>query len=186
MSYKGHQEIRHEALTEKRCPKCNEIKSISEFYEFKRKTKLGFPTYASYCKSCTAKYGMRYKKKEMIEKGKCPRCGAIKDENDGYYCNSCNKKNNTGSRKNAHAKKKLAIEYLGGKCKHCGLETDALSVYEFHHLRDKKYNLKFLIENRSWNMIQQELDKCILLCSNCHRILHWREKNMTREEEIVK
>lgn len=65
-----------------------------------------------------------------------------------------------------------AIEYLGGSCQKCGGVFHP-SVYDFHHRdpTEKEYNPASLMSG-SWEKIQPELDKCDLLCSNCHRELH--------------
>ncbi len=49
---------------------------------------------------------------------------------------------------------------------------------DFHHINpeDKIYAVKDLMVRR-WELIQTEIDKCILLCSNCHREEHWNERN---------
>jgi hypothetical protein len=72
--------------------------------------------------------------------------------------------------------KQRAIEYLGCICKRCGLKDPmALSVYDFHH-RDmslKEANVGNMIRKMlSWEEIKVELDKCDLVCANCHRIIH--------------
>lgn len=67
--------------------------------------------------------------------------------------------------------KNRAIEYLGGSCKICGI-IDSPEIYDFHHIENKKFALANNL-NKSWENIKAELDKCILLCSNCHRKLHY-------------
>lgn len=69
-------------------------------------------------------------------------------------------------------RKQMAIEYKGGKCSSCNkIYPDA--VFEFHHLdpREKDLNPCHAMQ-RSWKNLKKELDKCIMLCANCHRILH--------------
>jgi 5-methylcytosine-specific restriction endonuclease McrA len=69
--------------------------------------------------------------------------------------------------------KAMAIEYKGGKCIFCGYGkcNDAL---DFHHInsREKEFGLSVRGLTRSWKKISKELDKCILVCANCHRELH--------------
>lgn len=75
--------------------------------------------------------------------------------------------------------KAKAVEYLGGKCVHCGLVSDKLCVYDFHHInpKEKEADPGSLL-HYSWKRIQEELDKCILLCANCHRIEHEKDNNV--------
>lgn len=65
-----------------------------------------------------------------------------------------------------------AIERLGGRCNLCGEEYPSC-VYDFHHLdpSTKEFTIgenMFVSEERFFN----EVDKCVLLCANCHRITH--------------
>lgn len=67
------------------------------------------------------------------------------------------------------------IQYGGGKCQKCGYDK-CIGALEFHHLnKDEK---DFSIAVRSFNLekLKKEADKCILLCSNCHRELHFNQK----------
>ena len=81
-------------------------------------------------------------------------------------CNSCL------SNHQRRSKKDLAIKYKGGKCQACGYDKCVRSL-GFHHL--DRSNKRFQISGefcRSWEEIEKELDKCILLCQNCHGELH--------------
>lgn len=71
--------------------------------------------------------------------------------------------------------KRKAVEYKGGKCIDCGLQTDKYIVYDFHHLDPKLKDVKIaemIHKRKNFEVIKIELDKCVLLCSNCHRIRH--------------
>jgi len=72
--------------------------------------------------------------------------------------------------------KALAIEYKGGKCNDC-LQVVHQSAFEFHHLdplTKEKDPTHFLNDQTDLNAkAKEELDKCILLCANCHRIRHF-------------
>jgi len=62
------------------------------------------------------------------------------------------------------------IKYLGGKCSCCG-EEDVFSL-EFHHTDSSKK--EFTISSScGWEKMKNEVDKCVLLCRNCHSELRW-------------
>lgn len=69
--------------------------------------------------------------------------------------------------------KLMAIERKGGKCEKCGYKK-YYGALEFHH-RDpakKKFDLSTKGLTRSWDRIRKEVNKCLLLCANCHRETH--------------
>ena len=75
--------------------------------------------------------------------------------------------------------KKRCVEYLGGKCSKCGYD-EHLAALEFHHLDPKDKDITLgKVMNRKWDSLKKELDKCVLLCSNCHRIEHSDYSNMS-------
>ena len=78
--------------------------------------------------------------------------------------------------------KKMAIEYKGGKCIFCGYNkcNDAL---DFHHLnsKEKEFGLSVRGLTRSWKKIKEELNKCILVCANCHRELHAKNSQLPKK-----
>ena len=70
-----------------------------------------------------------------------------------------------------------AIQILGGECACCHLKFDPI-VYDFHHIdpTQKSFTLAegmLLGEKRFY----EEVNKCILLCANCHRLVHKRDEN---------
>ena len=69
--------------------------------------------------------------------------------------------------------KEMAIQYKGGKCCICGY-SKYQGVLEFHHLNpnEKDFGIGSKGYTRSWEEVKTELDKCILVCSNCHREIH--------------
>jgi hypothetical protein len=76
-----------------------------------------------------------------------------------------------------HARKIQAIAYLGGRCKRCGLE-DHPSVYDFHHTDPATKEFTWdKLRLKEWGSVLLELDKCELLCSNCHRKHHVRQES---------
>ncbi len=68
-----------------------------------------------------------------------------------------------------------AINLKGGMCENCGLQLkdSHYSVFEFHHRNPIEKDSDWAkLRTMSWPKIQKELDKCALLCANCHRIVH--------------
>lgn len=66
--------------------------------------------------------------------------------------------------------KTLAIEYKGGKCQICGYDKYA-GALELHHVdrSQKSFGIGDKGYTRSWEKVKAEIDKCLLLCANCHR-----------------
>jgi hypothetical protein len=75
--------------------------------------------------------------------------------------------------KRRKALKEKAVEYLGGKCSICGYDK-CLNALQFHHTNpeDKDFSISAKGYTRSWKIVKQELNKCILVCANCHCELH--------------
>jgi len=65
---------------------------------------------------------------------------------------------------------KMAIDYKGGKCIVCGYNKCTWAL-EFHHIdpKEKEFSISDKGYTRSWDKVKIELDKCVLLCANCHR-----------------
>jgi L-lysine 2,3-aminomutase len=52
-------------------------------------------------------------------------------------------------------------------CVDCG--NDDPVVLEFDHLRDKTYDISRLMSGWPWSTILAEIEKCEVVCANCHR-----------------
>lgn len=111
------------------------------------------------CKECAKR-----KAKEHYNKAK---------QNPEWLQNLRDRVNKLGS-----DRKKEAIEYKGGKCEDCGGVFHPC-VYDFHHLdpSEKEFNLGNILKRKDFSIVKKELDKCALLCSNCHRMRHYKENN---------
>ena len=77
------------------------------------------------------------------------------------------------------------IAYLGGHCQHCGYNR-CMGALQFHHKDPKEKEFSISGRSLSWDRIKAELDKCLLLCSNCHAEIHYKEINITLLPENVK
>lgn len=70
--------------------------------------------------------------------------------------------------------KKEAVDYKGGKCSVCGY-SKYQGALEFHHINpsEKEDTIANLInELQTLEQMKNELNKCILVCSNCHKEIH--------------
>lgn len=65
-----------------------------------------------------------------------------------------------------------AVDYLGGCCKLCGYKA-YVEAFDFHHIdpATKSFNIS-KATRMDWETLQPEVDKCVLLCANCHRETH--------------
>ena len=91
--------------------------------------------------------------------------------NDGRY--RCNKCSVEAVQRRREKLKLLAVEYKGGECEVCGYKK-CVNALEFHHIdpNEKEFGVGENGYTRSIEAIKKELDKCILVCSNCHREIH--------------
>jgi len=66
--------------------------------------------------------------------------------------------------------KEMATAYKGGKCIICGYRK-YIGALDLHHINPetKKFGIGDKGYTRSWETIRQEIDKCVLVCANCHR-----------------
>ena len=95
-------------------------------------------------------------------------------------------------RNKEHAKEKVAnrrrelaawmVEYKRDlKCSRC--DEDHVGTLDFHHIdpEQKDMEVSGAIHN-GWSVkrILEEISKCIVLCSNCHRKLHFNETQVMR------
>ena len=69
--------------------------------------------------------------------------------------------------------KRMGVELKGGKCQICGY-CKCIGALDFHHIGEgsKSFDLSSRGLTRSWSRIKEEIDKCVLVCANCHREIH--------------
>ena len=80
------------------------------------------------------------------------------------------------------------IEARGGKCELCGYNKN-LSALDFHHKNpdEKEFSLDMKqLASRSLEKLESELNKCIILCANCHREMHNQDLDMSNIPLLVK
>lgn len=140
---------------------------------------------------CTSKTNIRYWLKKYnlstirnpifySDKKICPCCKLEKNISEFYnrrkkvgnsvYCKLCSKEQTVLRQRNL---KQICVEYKGGKCIICGYNR-CNAALKFHHLNpnEKEFNLSHHKLTSFNEKIKQELDKCILVCGNCHDEIH--------------
>lgn len=64
------------------------------------------------------------------------------------------------------------VNKLGGKCSVCGYDKN-LSAIDFHHKHGKDFQLDMRrLSNNSLDVLEKEIERCVLLCATCHREEH--------------
>ena len=97
-----------------------------------------------------------------------------KEEAKVKFCSTKCKNKSAVNRFRKNLKTK-SVEYKGGKCNSCGYSKD-IKALQFHH-RDptqKDFGIGANGVTRKWVDVKIELDKCDMLCANCHIEEHSR------------
>jgi len=127
--------------------------------------KTNVPKKLFLCKFCGETHKSKFyevtdghSKKKHIHKSVCKKCHSI--------------------RTNCYIQqyKKDCVLYKGGKCSICGYNK-CIGSLVFHH-RDPKIKDPNWHRMRSWKLdrIKKEIDKCVLVCANCHGEIHYKNK----------
>ena len=133
----------------KRCSDCSEIKLLADF-------------------------GLRYKNTEQRHYN-CRACQTIKNKehyqaNKQYYYD----KNRRWGQQNFDAI--FAYKEERG-CVDCGMKDGR--VLDFDHLGDKEFGIATKARSMAFVSILPEIEKCEIVCSNCHRIRTWERKHIS-------
>lgn len=170
----------------KRCRKCNS--KIPSWITINGKPR-NLNTRA-FCLSCSP-FGLHntrssVSKKITILTKICPLCNTekpitefyvktknreCKNPSDYYpYCKECEK---SRVKEKARSLKEKCVKYKGGSCIICGYSKN-IAALDFHHRNSKEKDFSISQSTtKEFNQIMiDELDKCDLLCSNCHREVH--------------
>ena len=156
-------------MVKKICPVCNK--------EFEAKTVRRI-----YCsRECNKEAEKAKLRQQSLEKrlaGKiCEKCGKTfipkQYGSTRRYCFECIP---DGLSNGAEIRKQIkhwALEYKGTQCSICGYNK-CIEALEFHHrdMSEKDFSISDRNLKLDWQAIKKELDKCDVVCANCHRELH--------------
>ena len=133
-----------------RCRTCGQEKPESEFSN-KNKGKL-----STQCKACANEYARKYY-----------------SENKGYRVRR--KKMVAVNNRNHYRRGREKLDALKDvPCADCGKKYPPY-VLDFHHIDPslKSGDIPTMLgQGYSWGRILEEVEKCVLVCANCHRIRH--------------
>jgi hypothetical protein len=144
----------------KRCSKCNSERTKSEF-GISSRTKDGLN---SWCKPC------------------------VRERSKQWYEGNKEKANKKSSKRSQDRRKWINEIKQQHECIKCG--ENHIACLEFHHLNPskKKFEIARAINQSNVEKIEilKEIEKCIVLCSNCHRKFHHEERynNITIERYL--
>jgi len=150
------------------CDNCNVTVS-------KPQSQVGERNFCS--RSCSASFNNKLKPKRLPE-GKCKTCGSILSTKWTYCSENCrpkklprrtsNPKSVTSWRKRTKIK---LVEYKGGSCERCGYNK-SVAALQFHHRDPAQKEIRIGGSTKSFESLRTEVDKCDLVCSNCHAEIH--------------
>ena len=140
-----------EKMEKANCKNCGDL-PIEMFYRHHKKG------YQSLCKNCKSDYNKKH---------------YIKDKSK--YINRAEQRNKIVK---DNIKEKILTYLKDKKCARCP-ESDVI-VLDFHHREPKEKAFEIATGVKmmyKWEIIEQEISKCEMLCANCHRRLHAKENN---------
>lgn len=132
----------------KRCIKCGELKALTNFHKDSHKE----DGYQIYCKECRLTLVKNWRLgKSIINKPLTNYLSPLRS-NRQYVLND---------------------KLTKGKCSRCGYDKNIKALH-YHHVDSstKKFRLSDLTSDWTIKEVQEEIDKCILVCANCHTELH--------------
>lgn len=144
----------------KTCSKCDQEKPLNQ-YNKQSKTKDGL---YSQCKDCA------------------------RESNKKSYFRTSGKRNQylIARRRRLAKERNEKIKTIKIACKQCGF--DHFAALDFHHIDPKQKTMDIMYlkwSGCSDKTFWDEVAKCEVLCSNCHRILHWEERNKLQSGGIM-
>lgn len=121
----------------------------------------------------------------------CTKCKRSREaDRFGKYYNGrsqtrtiCKNCANENRRKHHRERRIKAFKHFGEKCADCKIKSSSKNyiIFDFHHIDPRNKELSF---SESWSVSDtrywKEINKCVMLCSNCHRLRHWDKRASDR------
>lgn len=86
-----------------------------------------------------------------------------------WTCKPCNSKRMGSIQRKT---KQKCLDYKGRKCCICGYNKSTRALC-FHHLDPNEKDFAISkYRTHAWDKVKAELDKCLLVCANCHAEIH--------------
>lgn len=136
------------------------------------------------CTRCSiSKELSEFNKSTRRKDGLQPECRQCQSERfSDYYPSQQTKirQRSIARNKRVRERNRVYISSLNLSCIRCG--EDHPAVIDFHHRNQSEKEIEVSIAvYRGWSLkrLKEEIAKCDILCSNCHRKHHWEERNKT-------
>ena len=114
----------------------------------------------------------------MKVESNCIVCGTVLEGRQTHFCSAaCKNKYHQSyeaQKRRGLARKLELVNAAGGRCTLCGYSRN-LAALTFHHAEadEKSFKLDMRsLSNRKFEVVRAEVEKCILVCQNCHAELH--------------
>ena len=155
----------------KKCKLCGEIFKIRQVVDGKLRN---FST-RKYCLKCSP-FGSGNTRKLEVK----PLSNLSKKERDAI-------KYKKWQQKARKERKKKLVKTFGGSCPFCKYDR-CYKSFDFHHVDPSKKDSAISMFGMlsKWDKIIQEVKKCIMVCSNCHREIHAGLISQKEVEKIYK
>jgi hypothetical protein len=162
------------------CKRCNSFLTIQRQRRFKKACLM---YRGEHCENCGGEFNqaaMCFRKREKGVKistytGCEELAKHVRAELDTrqVLCMNCERK--IYRSKSPSGLKKACVAHMGGECSLCGY-SECFSALEFHH--ENPTGKSFAVGDRSEKSFERclpELEKCVMVCANCHATLHAKE-----------
>lgn len=150
---------------------------LRELKHIKSNEKRELPNYCS--RSCSAKASWENGNLDHLRTGRSPESQATIDNRKALQKNWYQDHKEEIAKKHKRQKQELKawVNSKKIKCKICGEDRKPCLVFHHRNSANKNNNIGSMVASRATRQaIQEEIDKCDVLCANCHRWLHHKEK----------